>query len=148
MGCTLKEQPGLEAAQPKRTSILSQGETSRFDRWVEFLSAIVLSLATVFTAWCGYQATRWSGEQAQAYSEAGTARVQSAQHASQGLLRSSVHVGLFVEYAAAISQNNRLLSDFLHQRFPKELRVATDAWLALKPLQNPDAPNSPFDMPE
>jgi hypothetical protein len=115
---------------------------------VEFFSAIVLSLATVLTAWCGYQATRWSGEQARAYSEAGAARVQSAQRASHGLLRRSVHVGLFIEYAAAISEDNRLLTSFLHERFPKELRVATDAWLALKPLQNPDAPASPFDMPE
>src|SRR5215213_2035899 len=70
MDGTLKEQPELEAAHPKRASILSQGETSRFDRWIEFLSAVVLSLATVFTAWCGYQATRWSGEQAQSYSVA------------------------------------------------------------------------------
>jgi hypothetical protein len=148
MDGTLKEEPGLEAAHPKRKSILSQGEGDRLDRWIEFLSAVVLSLATVLTAWCGYQATRWSGEQAQAYSEAGAARVQSAQYASQGLLRSSVHVALFVEYIAAISQDNHLLADFLHQRFPKELRVATDAWLATKPLKNADAPSSPFEMPE
>jgi hypothetical protein len=32
--------------------ILSQEEqVSRFDRWMEFLSAVVLALATVATAW-------------------------------------------------------------------------------------------------
>lgn len=42
--------------------MLSNKSISRFDRWVEFISAVILALATVGTAWCGYQAARWGGE--------------------------------------------------------------------------------------
>lgn len=127
-------------------TFLSQGQGDRFDRWVEFFSVIVLSLATVMTAWCGYQAAQWDGEQANYYNPATTAQVAASQKANEGMLRASTQVGLFVEYAAAISTENMELADFLFARFPTTLKAATDAWLALKPLQNPDAPLTPFDM--
>jgi len=127
--------------------INTQTSVSRFDRWVEFGSAIVLALATVMTAWCGYQAARWSGEQAAAYSAAGAARTQAAQQNNQSMMRISTQVGLFVEYAAAISEDNTKLATFLYERFPPELRAATDAWRKTNPLTNPEAPRSPFDMP-
>jgi hypothetical protein len=114
---------------------------------VEFGSAIVLSMATVLTAWCGYQSARWSGEQAAFYSEAGAARTQSAQQNNQAMMRMSTQVGLFTQYIAALSEENQRLADFLYNRFPSELRKATDDWLKTKPLTNPDAPRSPFDMP-
>ncbi len=126
----------------------THGNVSRFDRWVEFGSAVVLALATVLTAWCGYQAARWSGEQAELYSVAGASRTQSAQMNNQAMLRISIQIGLFVEYAAAISEGNEKLANFLYERFPPELKTATDAWRATNPLTNPDAPRSPFDMPE
>jgi hypothetical protein len=64
------------------------------------------------------------------------------------MLRSSIHIGLFTDYAAAISEQNQRLADFLYTRFPPELKTATDAWRATDPLNNPNAPLSPFDMPE
>jgi hypothetical protein len=135
---------------PKNISdsvINTESNVSRFDRWVEFGSAIVLSLATVLTAWCGYQAARWGGEQASLYNAAGAARTQSAQQNNQAMMRMSTQVGLFTQYAAAISENNKQLADFLYNRFPPELRKATDDWLKTEPLKNPGAPRSPFDMP-
>ncbi|HJU86439.1 MAG TPA: hypothetical protein VJ788_03615, partial [Gemmatimonadota bacterium] len=33
-------------------------------------------------------------------------------------------------------------------RFRAEFRPAVDAWIATRPLMNPDAPLTPFDMPE
>ncbi len=136
------------AEQPADTTFLSQGQGDRLDRWIEFFSAIVLSFATVLTAWSGYQAALWGGQQAQNYSEASAARIMATQNNNTALLRTSVNVGLFTEYAAARSEENQLLADFLYDRFPTELKVATDAWMATEPLQNPDAPPSPFAMPE
>ena len=57
-------------AQQAEENLLSQGQGDRFDRWIEFFSAIALALATVLTAWCGYQAALWGGEQTQATSDA------------------------------------------------------------------------------
>lgn len=129
-------------------SFLSQGQGDRFDRWIEFLSVIVLSLATIMTAWCGYQAAQWDGEQANYYNLATTAQVAASQKANEGVIQTSTEIGLFVEYAAAISTDNTELADFFFNRFPPTLRAATNAWLAQNPLQNPEAPLTPFDMDE
>lgn len=126
----------------------ADSEVSRFDRWVEFLSAVVLSLATVATAWCAYQSTLWGGDEAVHRAAASTANVQAARYSNEALQRASIQAGLFTQWAAAISQDNQQLAEFLYERFPQELRVATDAWLATRPLENPNSPSSPFFMPE
>ena len=128
--------------------VLSQGQGDRFDRWVEFFGALVLSAATVATAWCAYQAALWSGDESKFYFEASAARVEAAQYENRALQRLGFQIGLFVEYVGALSQNNQVLANFLYHRFPPELKTATDAWLAEDPLNNPDAPSSPFKMPE
>jgi hypothetical protein len=128
--------------------MLSNQSISRFDRWIEFISAVVLALATVGTAWCGYQAARWGGEQTTHYFEAMSAALQSAQLTNQGNQVNALNVNLFVEWSAAVSQGNQELADFLYERFPPELKTAMDAWLTINPLDNPDAPASPFAMPQ
>lgn len=145
------EGPSLPPASPTHRGdrILStQTEVSRFDRWVEFIAAAVLSLATVATAWAGYQAALWGGEQTRHMAAAGAANVQSAQQTTTAQQRASLQATLFVHWATAISEENTKLADFLYERFPKELKVATDAWLATKPLKNAAAPGTPFEMAE
>ena len=123
-------------------------ENTRFDRWVEFVAAIVLSLATLGTAWCGYQATRWNGQKAYYAASANTANLHAVQLANRAVLADSRNVGLFVEWSAAVFLDDQEFADFLFVRFPTELAVATNAWLALEPMKNPNAPLTPFDMPE
>ncbi|MCO6450319.1 MAG: hypothetical protein J5I90_05965 [Caldilineales bacterium] len=129
-------------------SFLSQGQGDRFDRWVEFASAIVLALATALTAWCGYQAAQWDGEQAKSYTEAVQAQVEAARLDGLAATHGSVQVGLFSQWVDATAAENQDLADFYYERFPPALAVATAAWLETKPLTNPDAPSSPFVMPE
>ena len=131
----------------EQTTFLSQGQGDRFDRWVEFISAIVLALATALTAWCGYQAAQWDGEQTTAYTEAIGSQVEAARLDGQAATQTSIEVGLFTQWAGALSAGNDDFADFLYQRFPPTLATASEAWLATKPLTNPDAPPSPFDMP-
>ena len=123
-------------------------ENTRFDRWIEFIAAIVLSLAALGTAWSGYQATRWNGQKSRYSSSANTANLQAAQLANRAAMADSRNVALFVEWSAAVFQVNQEFADFLLERFPTELEVATQAWLALDPTSNPNAPLSPFDMSE
>lgn len=144
---------GVDAtpAQPVSLSqrILSREEqVSRFDRWVEFLSAVVLALATVATAWCAYQSTLWGGDETKYRAAANSATIKASQFSSAALQQANLHANLFVQWAVAYSEENELLADFLYQRFPPLLRTATDAWIASEPLQNPAAPSSPFVMPE
>ncbi len=75
--------PGVDETpdQPVSLSqrILSQEEqVSRFDRWVEFFSAVVLALATVATARCAYQSTLWGGDETKFRSAANSASCGTA----------------------------------------------------------------------
>jgi hypothetical protein len=125
-----------------------EGRSARVYRWVEVLSAVVLSLATVATAWSGYQSARWGGEQSAHAQRASTAIIRAAHFTDLGEQKLSLHVSLFGQWAAAVSADNTALADFLYDRFPEPLKSATGAWLATRPLSNPSAPATPFDMPD
>jgi hypothetical protein len=130
------------------TRLKPEQKDPRIDRWIELLSAAILALAVLGTAWCGYQAARWGGKQAESFIEALAAQQNSIQKANQAVLVQSLHVDLFVEWASAVSQEDQQLAEFLFERFSPELKGATDAWLTLEPETNPNAPPSPFAMPE
>jgi hypothetical protein len=132
----------------EQITFLSQGQGDRFDRWIEFFSAIVLALATALTAWCGYQAAQWDGEQAKAYTEAIGSQLETSRLEGLASAKAGVDVGLFTRWAEAVALGENDFADFLFERFPPVLATASEAWLATKPLTNPNAPNSPFAMPE
>lgn len=136
------EEESIAEALPEET------RAERFYRWVELLSAVVLALATIATAWSGYQSARWSGEQAEHQGVVKRADVQAARFANIAEQRLSLHVGLFGQWAVAISTGNQRLADFTLARFPEPLKAAATAWLKTDPLNNLQAPASPFNMPE
>ena len=45
--------------------------------WVELVATVLLAVATVATAWSGYQSTRWNGEQSKAVSRSNALRIES-----------------------------------------------------------------------
>lgn len=128
--------------------LLSMGSDPRFDNWIEFIAAAILALATIATAWCGYQAAKWSGDQQQLYTEATTLRIEASEKNAVAMQKATIEVGLFLDFARAKADGQEELADFLYERFPPTLRTATDAWIATNPLENPDAPPSPFAMSE
>lgn len=121
---------------------------ARLNRWLEIISAILLSLATVASAWCAYQSARWSGVQAIDFSQANSARTESVRMSNTALQLTSIDVAVFVQFAAAYSEDNMVLAEFLMERFRPEMKIAVEAWIATEPLKNPDAPLTPFAMPE
>src|SRR3954447_7948016 len=52
------------------------------ERLLELLAVLLLSLTTLATAWSGYQAARWSGEQSQLYAQASATRIRSQQQST------------------------------------------------------------------
>jgi len=121
--------------------------TFRHD-WLEALSTVLLAMATVATAWSGYQATRWSGEQAIQFSKASAARIESTRASTRAGQLQLVDVTTFVQWADAYARGETVLRDFYFNRFRKEFKPAVEAWIATRPLENPDAPLSPFEMPQ
>jgi hypothetical protein len=122
--------------------------TERIRQWIDLLSAVLMAVATIATAWCGYQSASWGGEQTTHDSRASTAIVRAGEFNNLALQKTSVHVNLFGQWVAATSTDNTKLADFLFDRFPEPLKSATVAWRATDPLNDPSAPASPFDMPE
>jgi hypothetical protein len=111
-------------------------------------ATVLLSLAAVATAWSGYQATRWNGEQAKASGRTNAIRVEAARAQGLSEAQTQVDVATFVQWVDAYALEQTELADFYFKRFRAELRPAVDAWIATRPLQNPDAPLTPFAMPQ
>ena len=117
-------------------------------RRVELLATVLLAVAAVATAWSTYQSTRWRGEQAVDTSKATAARIQSSQASTRAGQLTQVDIATFIQWVDARVADDQRLAQFYRDRFRPEFRPAFDAWLATKPRTNPDAPLTPFAMPE
>jgi hypothetical protein len=114
----------------------------------ELAATVVLALATVATAWSGYQSTRWNGEQAKAAARASALRIESATAAGFANTETEIDVATFTQWVNAYAQKQTELAGFYFKRFRKEFRPAVDAWISTRPLTNPSAPLTPFAMPQ
>jgi hypothetical protein len=122
-------------------------DAPRIDR-LEIVAAVLLALAAVGTAWSSYQASRWNGEQAKAFSRANAARIEASRAASLADSQTQVDVATFTQWVDAYALDENELADFYFRRFRVEFKPAVDAWIATKPLQNANAPLTPFAMPQ
>jgi hypothetical protein len=118
------------------------------ERWLEIVSTVLIAVAAVATAWSGYQSARWSGEQAKGYSRANAARLESTRASALANAQTQVDVATFTQWVDAFARGEDELADFYFARFRDEFRPAVDAWVATRPRFNPDAPLTPFAMPE
>ena len=116
--------------------------------WVELVATVLLALATVATAWSGYQSTRWNGEQAKAGARANALRIASTKAAGLANTQTEIDVASFTQWVNAYAQRQQELTDFYFKRFRKEFKPAVNAWIATRPLKNPKAPLTPFAMPQ
>ncbi len=114
----------------------------------ELLATVLLAVATVATAWSGYQSTRWNGEQSKAAARANALRIDSAKAAGLANTQTEIDVATFTQWINAYAQKQTQLTAFYFKRFRKEFRPAVNAWVATRPLKNPDAPLTPFAMPQ
>ena len=124
---------------------------SRYDRFeplAEFIATFVLALATIAAAWSGYEAARWGGVQSTSYSQAGALRTESTRASTSAGQLIQIDIGLFTNWVNAYANDQQNLVDFYQDRFRSEFLPAFDAWLDTDPANNPDAPKSPFAMPE
>jgi hypothetical protein len=115
---------------------------------IELTATVLPAFAAVSTAWCGYQATRWNGEQAKAAAAASATRFQPARASDPANAQTQVDVATFVAWADAYAHDDKQLVDFYQARFRAEFKPAVDAWVATRPSENSAAPLTPFAMPE
>jgi hypothetical protein len=117
-------------------------------RHVELIGVLLIALTAVLTAWTAFESSKWGGVMSIRFSEAGALRTESVRQSNVANRQSLVDVTLFTNYVDAVATDRQDLADFYRDRFPERLEIATAAWLDTDPLTSPDAPGSPFDMPE
>jgi len=124
------------------------GESGRSGRRLELLATVLLAFATLGTAWSAFQSREWTGEQAQGYSRATANRIAVNRTSAVANRQVQIDVATFLQWVDARARRDTALADFYRARFRDEFKPAFAAWLATRPLTNPDAPPTPFAMPQ
>lgn len=125
---------------------MTEETTDRHSKARETITVVVLSLTAVLTAWSGFESSKWSGEMSIAFSQASSQRIQAARQAAAADAARAVDLDVFGIYLQAVAGENERLERFARARFTDHFDVAFKEWEAMKPLQNPSAPKSPFAL--
>ena len=116
--------------------------------WRELAAVILLSVTAILTAWTGFQASKWGGAMSIAFSQASSARIEASRAEGVANRKETVQIGLFTQWLQAYQAGDDDLTSFLEARFPEPLATAFPAWLDSKPLVDPNAAATPFELPE
>ena len=113
-------------------------------RWVEPVTALLMALATLSTAWCSYHSAAWTRKSNRLMNEFNSLERRAGLQTMQGMQQATIHTAMFMQLLAAQHDGNEKLANFYVERFPPDVRKAYDAWLAQKPFENPNADPHPF----
>jgi len=110
----------------------------------EPVALVLLSLATVGTAWCSFQAVVWGGVSQRTMNLSAVSGRRAAADQLQNSQMGVLDVILFSQYVNARASSNEALARFYAPRFRGDAKTAFDAWMATRPFENPNAPAHPF----
>src|SRR5438876_2161588 len=113
-------------------------------RWVEPVTALLMALTTLSTAWCSYQSAAWTRKSNRLMNEFNALERRAGLQTMQGMQQATIHTAMFMQLLAAQQGGNEKLVNFYVERFPPDVRKAYDAWMAEKPFENPNADPHPF----
>lgn len=105
---------------------------------------LLLSLATVATAWCSFQAATWAGISQRQMNLSAAASRQAVTAQLQSYQMSLLDVLLFSQHINARASSNEALARFYSDRFRGEAKTAFEAWMATRPFENTNASSHPF----
>jgi len=115
---------------------------------MDIIFAVLLLVATLSTAFCVYQATRWNGIQAVDFGESAKFRTESIRATTTANTQVTIDVQLFMSWVDAVRKDDQIEAEFIKERFRKEFKPAFEAWVAKANTTNPIPPGTPFDLPE
>ena len=137
--------PAAPAGPPASPPTAAPAPVSRWRHrsFIEIVAVAMLSVTAILTAWCGFQASKWSGERAIAFAEASAARVEASDADSEAREARVVDLIIYAEWVTATAEGQTVLADQIEARFTPHFMVAFDAWQADREV----APG-PFAMAE
>jgi hypothetical protein len=125
----------------------------RRQRVLDTMTAVILAVAAVATAWATFQASQWSGAQSDAVAASSTARTESIRYASAAEQTEQLDTALWLQWLDAVSSKDTRRAVFLRERFRPTLAAAHAEWVA-KAVVTPSGtitdvpPGTPFSEPK
>jgi hypothetical protein len=99
----------------KRSAEKAKESQRRGSRLLEVIAVVLLGIATIGTAWCGYQSSRWNGEESDLARDAANAETEGARLFGLATQTVSYDSNIIAEYANAHSAGNERLKAFYRQ---------------------------------
>lgn len=125
-----------------------RGKHHRSHRILEIVEVFLLAVVAIATAWSGFQAAKWDGEQSRLYGLATDARFQAEELDSLATSELTADGSLMTAWLEAKDAGDVELQALLEKRMTPAYRRAFEAWLRTDPFVNSDAPSGPAKMPE
>lgn len=127
--------------------ILELVEQGRSRGRLELVIAVVLSLATLASTWCGYQSSQWGGMQNASQSAADTAERKAAESTIVALQRRTQDGLVVLEFWRAMRTGDSKSVETIRFHMNATLRTAVQASLDDGILTNPEVAG-PLQRPE
>ena len=125
-----------------------RGHSSKHDRRITIVEAVLLSLVTILAAWSGFASAKWGTEAQLTLARASAARTEASRANLDGMEERNFDASTFDAWFTAYIAGDRSAMNIAEKRFRPEFRVAFDAWLLTDPATNPDSPPGPTFMKE
>lgn len=118
---------------------MSDAVRDRPGRLIEFLAVLLLGLATVGSAWCAFQASRWNDEESRAARRSAEAQLESNRLFAAGTQALAYDAGILAQYADALANGRDDLTAFY-----RESLVRPDFLPVLEDLESRAASGEPL----
>ena len=122
-------------------------QSSRLEFTIEILEAVILALVALATAWSGFQAAQWDGQQAELYGEANLLSIKAVSLNTSDGQDHLYNTNVLNAWLDANMQGQKQIAQFYERRFLKEYKIAFDAWIKTDPINNSNAPPGPTYVP-
>lgn len=119
-----------------------------WDRRSNMLAVVLMALATLGSSWSAYQSSLWNGIQIFHLNDAAKLSRDADEKTTVAGQQRGLDTALFVLCARDFFEGKRLQVEFILRRMRPDFRQAVEAWMATEPRTNPDAPSTPFAMPQ
>jgi type II secretory pathway component PulM len=118
------------------------------DRLVAIFEAILLSIVALLAAWSGYSAAKWGTESSLSLAKASSTRSKASVAEIKATQIRTLDSVTFNAAATAFIANDVPAFSLAVRRMRPAYRRAFQAWVALHPLKNPNAPADPSHLPQ
>ena len=91
---------------------MNEKATTLGERLIEIIAVVLLGIATVGTAWCGYQSSQWNGAQSDLARQSSDERVEASRLFGLATQKIAYDANIVAQYAQAIVEGDDNLAQF------------------------------------